>query len=43
MTYDSDARLVRWFRVEYPIERAQRRILKAGLPRALADRLALGM
>jgi len=43
MTYDSEARLVRWFRVEYPIARAQRRILKAGLPRALADRLALGM
>jgi len=43
MTYDSDARLVRWFRIEYPIARAQQRILKAGLPRALADRLALGM
>jgi predicted phosphodiesterase len=43
MTYDSEARLVRWFRVEYPIARAQQRILKAGLPRALADRLALGM
>ncbi len=43
MTYDSDSRTVRWFRVEYAIGRAQRRILKAGLPRALADRLALGM
>jgi predicted phosphodiesterase len=43
MIYDSDAMLVRWFRVEYPIQRAQRRIVKAGLPRPLADRLALGM
>jgi len=43
MTYDSEARLVRWFRVDYPIARAQQRIIKAGLPRALADRLALGM
>lgn len=42
MTYDSRKRLVRWQRVEYPIERAQQRIVKAGLPRMLADRLALG-
>jgi predicted phosphodiesterase len=42
MTYDSKRKLVRWQRVEYPIERAQQRILKAGLPRMLADRLALG-
>ncbi len=42
MTYDSDKRLVRWFRITYPVERAQQRILKAGLPRLLADRLALG-
>ncbi|HEV8629859.1 MAG TPA: metallophosphoesterase family protein [Thermoanaerobaculia bacterium] len=43
MTYDSDKRLVRWHRVEYPIARAQDRILKAGLPRVLADRLAAGI
>lgn len=42
MTYDSDKRTVRWFRVAYAVERAQQRILKAGLPRLLADRLALG-
>lgn len=42
MTYDSERRIVRWHRVEYPIEEAQRRIRKAGLPGSLADRLALG-
>lgn len=42
MTYDSKRRLVRWQRVEYPVERAQQRILKAGLPKMLAERLALG-
>lgn len=43
MTYDSGTETVRWFRVDYAIARAQRRIIKAGLPRALADRLAYGM
>jgi predicted phosphodiesterase len=43
MTYDSRRRQVRWFRVEYAVERAQERILKAGLPRLLAERLALGV
>jgi predicted phosphodiesterase len=42
MTYDSTKRVVRWQRVTYPVERAQQRILKAGLPAMLADRLALG-
>jgi len=42
MTYDSDRRLVRWFRIPYPIDRAQDRIRKAGLPGLLADRLAVG-
>ncbi|HEX3127204.1 MAG TPA: metallophosphoesterase family protein [Thermoanaerobaculia bacterium] len=42
MTYDSERRIVRWHRVEYPIEDAQRRIRRAGLPGSLADRLALG-
>ncbi|HVR27954.1 MAG TPA: metallophosphoesterase family protein [Thermoanaerobaculia bacterium] len=40
--YDSDRRLVQWFRVDYPIGRAQARILKAGLPKILADRLSRG-
>jgi hypothetical protein len=30
------------YRVPYRIERAQQKILDAGLPRPLADRLALG-
>jgi predicted phosphodiesterase len=42
MTYDSDRRVVRWYRVPYPIAAAQRRILKAGLPHPLAERLAVG-
>ncbi len=42
MTYDSSRRLVRWYRVDYPVERAQERIRKAGLPGVLAERLALG-
>lgn len=42
MTYDSARRVVRWYRVPYPISAAQRRILRAGLPHALADRLAIG-
>jgi hypothetical protein len=42
MTYDSERALVRWYRILYPIGEAQRRIRKAGLPHALADRLAVG-
>lgn len=40
--YDADARVVAIHRVEYQLEAAQRRILDAGLPRPLADRLAIG-
>ncbi len=43
MIYDSDRRVVRWYRVEYPVAAAQRRILEAGLPPLLAERLAVGM
>jgi len=43
MTYDSKRKIVRWYRIDYPIARAQQRIIKAGLPRLLADRLALGV
>lgn len=43
MTYDSARRVVRWHRVEYAVERAQQRIVKAELPRLLAERLALGV
>jgi len=42
MTYDSDRGIVRWYRISYPVEEAQRRIKKAGLPHVLADRLSLG-
>ena len=40
--FDSDTRTVAVHRVRYPLERAQRKILGAGLPRPLADRLSLG-
>ena len=40
--YDSDARIVSLRRVEYPIERAQEKIIAAGLPPFLAARLAAG-
>jgi predicted phosphodiesterase len=40
--FDSDTQAVAIYRVPYKIERAQQKILDAGLPRPLADRLALG-
>jgi diadenosine tetraphosphatase ApaH/serine/threonine PP2A family protein phosphatase len=40
--YDSEAKTVTIYRVPYKVEETQQRILKAGLPRPLADRLALG-
>jgi predicted phosphodiesterase len=40
--YDSDKKTVGIYRVPYRVERAQKKILDAGLPRPLADRLALG-
>jgi predicted phosphodiesterase len=40
--FDTDTRTVTVYRVPYALERAQRKILDAGLPRPLADRLALG-
>lgn len=43
MTFDSDKLQVKWYRLPYPIARAQGRILKAGLPKMLADRLAVGV
>ena len=39
---DEAARTVTCCRVAYPVERAQARILEAGLPESLAKRLALG-
>jgi predicted phosphodiesterase len=43
MTYDSERRVVRWYRLPYPVGEAQRRIRRAGLPQPLADRLAIGV
>lgn len=43
ITYDSDTQTVRWQRVDYAISKAQERIVKSGLPKVLADRLALGI
>ncbi len=40
--YDSDAKAATIYRVPYRVEQAQLKIVKAGLPRPLADRLAIG-
>jgi diadenosine tetraphosphatase ApaH/serine/threonine PP2A family protein phosphatase len=40
--YDSACKLLTYERTEYDIEGAQRRIVEAGLPPVLADRLLLG-
>jgi diadenosine tetraphosphatase ApaH/serine/threonine PP2A family protein phosphatase len=39
---DTDRRLVELFRLEYPVEETQVKVLKAGLPEVLAHRLAAG-
>jgi predicted phosphodiesterase len=40
--FDSEAATLLMRRVNYPVEMAQRRILNAGLPASLANRLAIG-
>lgn len=40
--FDSERMTVQFFRVAYDVETAQTAILRAGLPRVLADRLAAG-
>jgi predicted phosphodiesterase len=40
--FDSGTRTVTIYRVPYPVGRTQRKILDAGLPRPLADRLSVG-
>ena len=40
--YDSEKRLLSIHRLEYPVRSTQDKIVEAGLPRPLADRLALG-
>ncbi len=42
VVYDEGARTIRLRRVAYPLERTQQKILKAGLPPKLAERLAFG-
>lgn len=43
MIFDSDLGTVRWYRLRYDVSRAQGRIGRAGLPRMLAERLAVGV
>lgn len=43
MTFDDATREACWHRVEYPVRSAQKRIIAAGLPAILAERLALGV
>lgn len=43
LIYDDDERIVKFIRLEYDIESAQRKILEAGLDGKLADRLSFGM
>ncbi len=43
MLYDDQRRRIQLYRVEYPLESAQQRILDAGLPQILAYRLAVGI
>jgi len=40
--FDGDTRVLQARRIGYPVEVAQRRILSAGLPASLANRLAIG-
>ena len=40
--YDTGTRRLSMYRVDYPVSEAQRRILDAGLPLSLAQRLAIG-
>ena len=41
-TFDSGSRKLVLYRVPYPVEIAQRKIVAAGLPHTLANRLAIG-
>lgn len=41
--YDSKARKIKFFRLEYDIKEAQRKILEENLPPSLAERLTLGI
>jgi predicted phosphodiesterase len=43
MIYDTERGVVRWYRLRYSVSKAQSRILKAGLPPVLAERLSFGV
>lgn len=43
MIFDREKMEVRWYRLEYPVQKAQSRITKTGLPAILADRLSVGI
>ena len=43
LIYDTNEQRIIWRRQEYALEKAQRRILDAGLPEVLAYRLAAGL
>ena len=40
--YDSETRMVSIHRIPYQVKATQKKIMEAGLPRPLADRLAIG-
>jgi predicted phosphodiesterase len=41
--YESETHVLKFYRLEYDVAEAQKKILKAGLPAALAERLSLGI
>jgi predicted phosphodiesterase len=41
--YDSEARKIKFYRVEYDVSACQKKILEANLPSALAERLSVGI
>jgi predicted phosphodiesterase len=43
MIYDTDKSIVTWYRIPYRIDRAKKKILAAGLPEPLAERLSFGV
>ena len=42
MIYDAKTRIVKFRRIEYDVEAAMAKVLAAGLPERLADRLSIG-
>ncbi|MBI5893858.1 MAG: metallophosphoesterase, partial [Deltaproteobacteria bacterium] len=42
LVYDADERQIKFFRVEYDIAKCCEKVINAGLPRQLAQRLMIG-